>query len=30
MDQTFPLDDGAAAMAHVATGHAQGKTVITM
>ena len=30
MDKTFPLDDGVAAVAHVATGHAQGKTAITM
>jgi NADPH:quinone reductase-like Zn-dependent oxidoreductase len=30
MDQTYPLDEGPAAVAHVATGHAQGKTVITM
>ena len=30
MDQTFPLEEGAAAVAHVAAGHAQGKTVITM
>jgi NADPH:quinone reductase-like Zn-dependent oxidoreductase len=30
MDKRFPLDDGVAAVAHVATGHAQGKTVITM
>ena len=30
MDQVYPLDEGPAAVAHVATGHAQGKTVITM
>lgn len=30
MDQTFPLDEGPAAVAHVASGHAQGKTVIVM
>ncbi len=30
MDQTFPLDEGVAAVAHVATGHGQGKTVISM
>jgi NADPH:quinone reductase-like Zn-dependent oxidoreductase len=30
MDQSFPLDEGAAAVAHVAAGHAQGKTTITM
>ncbi len=30
MDKTFPLDEGVAAVAHVATGHAQGKTAITM
>jgi hypothetical protein len=30
MDQSFPLDEGADAVAHVATGHAQGKTTITM
>ena len=30
IDQTFPLDEGVAAVAHVASGHAQGKSVITM
>jgi NADPH:quinone reductase-like Zn-dependent oxidoreductase len=30
MDRAFTLDDGPAALAHVAAGHAQGKTVITM
>jgi NADPH:quinone reductase-like Zn-dependent oxidoreductase len=30
MDQIYPLDEGPAAVAHVAGGHAQGKTVITM
>ena len=30
MDQAYPLDEGPAAVAHVAAGHAQGKTVITM
>ena len=28
IDRTYPLSDGARAMAHVAEGHAQGKTVI--
>lgn len=30
IDRTYPLRDGARAMAHVAKGHAQGKTVITV
>ncbi len=30
IDQTFTLDQGVAAVAHVAEGHARGKTVITM
>ena len=30
IDSVFPLDDGADAVAHVAAGHAQGKTIITM
>ena len=30
IDKIFPLDDGPAAVAHVAAGHSQGKTVITM
>jgi NADPH:quinone reductase-like Zn-dependent oxidoreductase len=30
IDRSLPLDDGAAAVAHVAAGHAQGKTLITM
>jgi len=30
MDRTYPLSDGAMAMAHVSKGHAQGKTVITV
>jgi NADPH:quinone reductase-like Zn-dependent oxidoreductase len=30
IDQAFPLEEGPQAFAHVAAGHAQGKTVITM
>ena len=30
IDRVFALDDGPAAVAHVATGHAQGKTIIGM
>jgi NADPH:quinone reductase-like Zn-dependent oxidoreductase len=30
IDQAYPLSDGAKAMAHVAEGHTQGKTVITV
>jgi NADPH:quinone reductase-like Zn-dependent oxidoreductase len=30
IDKTFPLSDGAEAMAHVAEGHTQGKTIITV
>jgi NADPH:quinone reductase-like Zn-dependent oxidoreductase len=30
IDRVFTLDEGAAAVAHVATGHGRGKTVITM
>jgi NADPH:quinone reductase-like Zn-dependent oxidoreductase len=30
IDRTYPLNDGARAMAHVSRGHAQGKTVITV
>jgi NADPH:quinone reductase-like Zn-dependent oxidoreductase len=30
IDRVFSLDDGPAAVAHVATGHARGKTIITM
>jgi len=30
IDRVLPLDDGVAAVAHVASGHAQGKTLITM
>ena len=30
IDRVFSLDDGAAAVAHVATRHAQGKTIISM
>ncbi len=30
IDRVFPLDDGPAAVAHVAAGHAQGKTIISM
>ena len=30
IDRVFPLDDGPAAVAHVASGHTQGKTIITM
>ena len=30
IDRTYPLSDGMEAMAHVAEGHAQGKTVITV
>ena len=30
IDQVYPLEDGPAAIAHVAAGHSQGKTLITM
>jgi NADPH:quinone reductase-like Zn-dependent oxidoreductase len=30
IDETYPLSDGARAMAHVSEGHAQGKTVISV
>jgi NADPH:quinone reductase-like Zn-dependent oxidoreductase len=30
IDQTYPLSETPAAMAHVGEGHSQGKTVITM
>ena len=30
IDKTYPLSDGAEAMAHVAEGHTQGKTIITV
>jgi NADPH:quinone reductase-like Zn-dependent oxidoreductase len=30
IDRVFSLDDGAAAVAHVATGHARGKTIISV
>jgi NADPH:quinone reductase-like Zn-dependent oxidoreductase len=30
IDRVFPLDDGPAAVVHLAAGHAQGKTVITV
>ena len=30
IDETYPLRDTAAAMAHIATGHASGKTLIAI
>ena len=30
IDRVSPLDDGPAAVAHVVSGHTQGKTIITM